>query len=253
LTHQIQIRSDTSLEKIHQTALYVTHFFCTDATWESWEEIMTWHNVLADQEFMHTLKTCIAPCNPLPLLDLPTDKITVALHVRKGGGYDAPLASEQIFDKNTYPQRRNTRIDEPADVIWPLKFPPDQYYIDQIKHLHEMVSGAPLYIYIFTDDPNPADIARRYARELQIDTITFDYRPAGNKHNANVLEDFFNIARFDCLIRSGSNFAQMAQLIGDHKIVIYPKNAHWKRGRLIVHDVGVWTASDVSLFLKAWL
>jgi len=45
-------------------------------------------------------------------------------------------------------------------------------------------------------------------------------------YNLNVVEDFYNMSCFDCLIRPASHFFLAAQLLGNHKIIIYPK--HWK-------------------------
>ena len=56
-----------------------------------------------------------------------------------------------------------------------------------------------------------------------------------NNHHSNVLEDFFEMARFDCLIRPDSNYSIMAEKIADYKIVISPLS-YKKTGNNIVID-----------------
>ena len=127
-----------------------------------------------DQAFEKIIKEMLAPLITIDPLPRPPSVITVALHVRKGGGSDKPLASQQEYTlketqtKGIYLRKNNppgSHIDIfpikwPAgimyidavkkyiakknsfsDYIWPIKFPPDQYYIDQLKELAGMLPG----------------------------------------------------------------------------------------------------------------
>jgi len=202
---------------------------------------------LEHPDFLRELKNMIKPIIPLPELNLPKDKITVAVHVRKGGGFDPPLYSEQYYDNHGYPITYylnqfmvSKKVDYAySDIRFPKKFPPEQYYIDQIKMLSKMLNDQPLFVYIFTDDANPKRIVNKFNEILQKPNITFGYRESDNRHDANVLEDFFAMTKFDCLIRPDSLFSQAAQLIGKHKIIIYPQKAQWDNNKLIIKKVGI--------------
>jgi len=185
-----------------------------------------------DKTFINILKKTIAPQKQYKKHNIPKNRISVALHVRKGGGFDLPLLSS-INKKN-----KKTKY---ADKCWPLKFPPDEYYIDQIKKICNILNNAPLHIHIFTDDPNPLQILEKYKKSVEHLNITFSCRMEGNKHDKSVLEDFFSMTQYDCLIRSASNFSACADIIGNFLISIYPKNSHWENNKLIIDEVQIQT------------
>lgn len=183
-----------------------------------------------DIEFAQEIKKALTPSVPMPIIEKTTDTVTAAVHVRKGGGFDQPLASEQIYKKG----------ERYADQIWPTKFPPDQYYIDQIKVLKKIVGvNTPLIIYLLTDDPNPATLVAKYTEKLNDPLISFIFRSKDNSHDSNVVEDFYLMAHCDCLIRSSSLFAKAAQLLGAHQIIIYPISGKWADGKVIIDPVGI--------------
>ena len=208
-------------------------------------------------DFCNTLRKMIASIKPLGKFWLPQDRITVAVHVRKGGGYDRPLSSIQQFDGhlNSVEYTQTLVGCRPhcayIDQKFPLKFPPDQYYIDQIKKLSEMLGDAPLYVYLFTDDPNPIAILEEYEWIIGKPNILFDCQKEENRHDLNVIEDFFAMTKFDCLIRPQSNFSRGAQLIGKYKIVIHPKKAAWVDGKLIINMVKIVICQEDGTFIKA--
>lgn len=189
----------------------------------------------ADPLFKKILQTMIAPINPIELISLPPDIITVAVHVRKGGGYDGPLLSKTSTHGYNTPA---TKVHY-ADVMWPTRFPPEIYYIEQIKRVARLYNNKPLFLHIFTDDKNPRAIVDRFKAQLAHLPITFNYRATDNGHNVNVLDDLFNMTRFDCLIRPASSFSKIAQLLGDHKIIIYPKHAQWVGQTLVIDQISI--------------
>lgn len=207
--------------------------------------------------FCNTLRKMIAPINPLDEFWLPQDRITVAVHVRKGGGYDRPLSSIQQFDGHlSLVEYEQTVVGcKPyyayIDQKFPLKFPPDQYYIDQIKKLSAMLNDVPLYVYLFTDDSNPIAILEEYEWIIGKPNILFNCRKEENHHDLNVIEDFFAMAQFDCLIRPQSNFSKGVQLMGKHKIVIHPKKAAWVDGKLIINMVNIVMCQEDGTIAKA--
>ena len=200
--------------------------------------------ILQDQYFMTELKNMLQPVVPLPTIMLPQNKITVAVHIRKGGGFDQQLGSIQHYPINIVSPSHYYPVDIVndrfyADRRWPRKFPPEQYYVDQIKKISTLLDDVPLFMHIFTDDRNPSRLVNRIKKAVNKTNITFSCRHKGNVHNVHVVEDFYNMACFDCLIRSGSNFGLAAQLLGNHKIIIYPKHWKWEGRKLIIDEISV--------------
>ncbi len=220
-----KIREESKIQSSRDVCYLINYYFKADA-WDEILAISTWKGLINNEPFLTKLRSLIAPINEMQKISLPRDKKTVAVHVRKGGGLDHPLFSEGSHYR-TY-----------ADRLWPIKFPPDEYYIAQLKRLSELVNDQPLYVYIFTDDKNPRRLVNKYQQALQKSNITFGCRDSGNAHNKNVLEDIFNMTQFDYLIRGGSNYCQVAHLIGLFEIVIYPKQAYWVHNKMHL-DVGI--------------
>lgn len=151
--------------------------------------------------FKYLLRALMAPKQPLSLLCPPKDRISVAVHVRKGGSFESwPLSSKHGYHF--------------------YKIPQNDFYIDQIKQLFDLLGHQPLYVYLFTDDENPEELANFFKTAINIPSISYDYRRENNRHDANVLEDFFSMMHFDVLIRGDSNYSIMAEKLGDHSIVI---------------------------------
>lgn len=206
------------------------------------------YNLLYKPEIRSILRAMLQPRLPLTLTPPPANKISIALHVRRGGGYDKPLlyasknfknrkrifeqASQSLVSKYLEKQYQFLSKDfDPmaacthADLWWPLKFPPDSYYIEQLQKVLALYPGQSLHCHIFTDDQNPESIAHRYQHIINNPLITFDWREGGDKtngHNKNVLEDLFSMTLYDVLIRPDSSYSNIAGLIGNHQIVIYP-------------------------------
>ncbi len=252
----------------NESILFVTHFLCP--TPDLFDFIKDPQNAdfCATIEKMFQLKT---PIEPLPK---KPSTLHVALHVRKGGGYDFPLDSQQEYtldapllkSKQIYIHRKNPGIatddiwpltglagpgfttqtklllfkkNNYSDYIWPIKLPPDQYYIEQIKVLVSMLPPEKqLQIILFTDDPNPEGIVERYLQALgNPSKIEFYFRKFDNKHNQNVVEDLFYLASCDCIISAYSSFALSAHLIGHHSIIICPEHAITLPDKVIIDKI----------------
>lgn len=226
----IYIKSDMQINKNISQCLYIGNFYLHI---NGVNDPFQWTNLIfklsiEDPTFGNLLKKMLTPdCT----YTLPYKEITsVALHIRKGGGFDRPLASAQYKgSKNLISYNRKLS----ADQIHPLKFPPEQYYIEQLKMLQRHLNKK-LYVYIFTDDKHPEEIAARIKKHFQNTDIIFDYRTSENSHDQNILLDVFMMSQFDYLIRSGSHFPWVSQIIGNHKGIIYPKKYLWKGNYLQV-------------------
>jgi hypothetical protein len=90
-----------------------------------------------------------------------------------------------------------------------------------------------LYIYIFTDHPEPALIEGKFLRELSVwgieNDVQIDCRRLGNTHSQNVLEDMFSMTQFDCVIHPDSSLSRFAAIIAAPILEIKP--SHWAECR----------------------
>lgn len=179
-----------------------------------------------DAGFRQLLRSSFSPLKSQKAAVTPHEPhyITVAVHVRRGGGAD----------------------NYGAPYLWPMRFASDAYYIESLRKLSSFFPHLPIYAHIFTDDPNPKQIAVEFQNHLNDLPISFSYREQDNRHDAHVLEDFFAMMHFDCLIRSASNYTLIPSLIGNYKIVMTPKSGHWvivegSRVEYIIDDVNIVT------------
>ncbi len=187
-----------------------------------------------DPIFYQMMKEEISPLITIPKLEVPKGDLNVGIHVRRGGGWDY-----QLKQKGTLINASFSGGTVFEDVLFPMRFAPDTYYIEQLRYLLERFPDRKLFVNIFTDDPRPDLIAEKYTRELAHSRITFNYRTEGNKHDANVLEDLFMLSQCDILIRSASNFSAMAGRLGRAKLEIYPSDCVWEDDILWITQVVV--------------
>lgn len=164
-----------------------------------------------DPEFLRRLRHLIAPINVYPIPELPKGRVPVALHYRSGVGYD----------------KRGWKL------TFPLKGPPDKYYNEALEKLYDIVDK-PLYVYIFTDDPEPKKVLQKFQETFTQENIVFACREGPNGHDINVLEDLFSFAAFDCLIRPDSNFSFVASLLFPFKIVVSPAHFRKEEDRVVI-------------------
>lgn len=277
------------IEKQFSKKVTVNKFSDIEEHWNSSESILFECHFLSETpplysvthqfpEFGTLVKKAFTPLIEVPSLAKPEAVITVALHVRKGGGYDKPLGSKQEYgSEHTLPAGFYLKKNSPhgshmdawplkwpvsplfiesvrhyfykktnfSDYIWPIKFPCDQYYIDCLKELAAMHSGKNLLVYIFTDDPNPEDIMERYSTQLiEHPRIIFSYRTKGNHHTKNVIEDLFSLTQCDCLISASSSFATIAQLLGNHQALMFPLWAVTMPNKIVITQIGVITLNE---------
>jgi len=156
-----------------------------------------------DPEFQKIARKMIAPKQKLQLIEPPVRTINIALHIREGGGVDAP----EVRFAN------------------PIKLPPMSYYQEAFEKVLRIFKGKPLSCYIFTDAQEPEKIVREIQESISPqESIDFHYRKEGNRHDVNVLEDFFSLFHFDVLIRPGSNFSLVPQLIHEYAVVCSPED-----------------------------
>jgi hypothetical protein len=195
-----------------------------------------WINMDIDWEepgFKKHLREMIAPVENLNLINPPKDCISVALHWRRGGEHDG----DNIFYSETDGSQKGKNY---VDYLFGLKFPPRNFYVDSLKHLACYLDKQPMYVYIFTDDHNPQALADYLSVEFKdFPNIQFDCRASGNNETSNVVEDFFSLTKFDCIIHPVSSFSIIAGKIGNFKVEIFPEEFHWEGNRSIM-DLVKW-------------
>ena len=184
------------------------------------------------EEFRAEVLSNIAAKEELPLIFPPPNVLSVALHVRTGKGFDKPMLTQQYYDlsgKITHTPRRTSAMKAKfSDVRYPGRFLPEKFYGDAVKYLSDHLNNPKLYVYIFTDDPDPVSLKDRLSSYISRSNITLDCAPLDREKKRSVLIDFFSIGNFDYFIRSDlSNFALVAEFISDHKIVLSSAHQHW--------------------------
>lgn len=203
-----------------RSTLFVIPYF-PESLWEHEAQQNLYYYFSVDWKnagFRTEIKKMIAWKDFKPQIKLPANRISVAVHIRRGGGFD--------------PVETATNA--------PLKLPPDTFYIDQIKNIYEILDEQPLYVYIFTDEPNPLDIVKNYQLQMEDRDILFGCRVGENSHSLNVLQDFFEMMRFECLIRPDSNFSIIPSLMKDYRILIKPTKATVNRdGTIVISEVDI--------------
>ena len=150
---------------------------------------------MEDDGFRRLIQKLIKPKEKLELLSIPQNYKSIAIHVRTGVGFDWEINIRNM----------------------PTKFPKDSFYLGSLKQALDYFKGEPLYVYIFTDHPQPEVIEKRYQKEIETwnleNEIILDCRRDGNHHTAHVLEDFFSMALFDCIIHGDSSFSRLAAIL----------------------------------------
>lgn len=207
------------LEKMpkYHPRLVLADFYYRHSRWEDAFELGTWDNILGDEMLRNTFRA------RFPLKSFPKEETHVAIHIRKGSGDDPPLFSEQLF--HTVEAEGVPQVESDfADVMWPDKFPPTQYYVEKIRSLAPSLENATFHL--FTDSQEYKLLAEDIEKETG---FAIETHPGNSPE-----EDIALMAACDYLIRSRSNFAQIAHLIGNHKRVIFPQKITWHGNKLLV-------------------
>ncbi len=155
-----------------------------------------------DEGFRKAVYETVAPKYSISLTIPPKEVVSLAIHVREGGGYDT------------------------ENIRWeaPLKLPPMHFYTDALRKVVELLGNRKIYCHVFTDAVNPQEIVEKIRASVPFGVdISFRYREKNNRFDRNILEDFFSLLQFDILIRPQSNFSLVPSLIHDYAVVVSPK------------------------------
>lgn len=184
---------------------YDCHFSYFQVDWE-------------DPEFRQEVIKCLTPKKSIKTVSPPHGYLSVAVHVRNGGKVD------------TY---------DLMSVAAPLKFPPNSYYIEQLKRIGRIFQGQPIYVYIFTDHCRPERLVERFSAAVNLPNMTFDCGNGNSEGIDQMLSDFHSLGKFDCLIRPSSNFSIIASVLGDYSLIITPMHADTSGDKISIDEVEI--------------
>jgi hypothetical protein len=171
-----------------------------------------------DEAFRLEMMQCLTPSTPIAPLQLPEGCLKLAVHIRRGvkqkGGADSRTA------------RR----------AFPLKFPPDSYYIEEIKRVAALFPDKKLYVYLFTDYPKPHTLLKKYRKAIKNPDIEFATGESRGDEET-LLKDFCAFTQFDCLILCQSNFSLIPSKLKDFAIVTLPTHSYNERKCVTVDEI----------------
>ena len=202
--------SDLRPENSSGSILYVVPYFpesgCKRSCYTNGNDKWSYFDIdWKDQGFRSIVLKMLRPIKAIKLCHCPLDKIPVAVHARTGRGFDA----------------------EDCIRSAPNNVPPLEFYHEALISLINIYPDRELYFHIFTDDPEPNVIAtdiENYIKNIATAPFSVHYRTSKNRQNLNVIEDFFSLFQFDCLIRPDSNFSRVPSLLKEYKVLIYPSD-----------------------------
>lgn len=252
--HIRPIKNNKDISKLSTSTLYISDIYSGYETWQpanknsnrkDWRIYLHYTDLIKsfkeDVQFLKILRNNLQPTQkpniPQEILKCPT----IAVHIRQGSDKDGPLYSLQLYPqkvKNFYDNKNYDNfflIKGFSDLQWPQKFPPLQYYINQILYINKLIKNKDVYVYIFTDSKNPAQLTKQISHAVNKKNMIFKYRT----EKATVFDDLFAMAYSTYLIRPHSHLSLIAEIIGNHKIAISPKKWHWSENILYITDTNI--------------
>jgi hypothetical protein len=231
--------------------LYIVDLFTTfadvapQAKHKQVEPVDHWINLFADEVYLmmqqnstykKIIKEMLKPIKSLPQPKFPAGCISVAVHIRMGTGYDGNLWSKQLYAGCKRTNQKIVPIDHwVADCACPLRFPPLQFYIQQINVLAKLFDDYPLYVQIFTDDVHPQNILDTIQQQCP-GSVTITLGTVGG-WQGRTIDDIYFMSMFDCLIRPCSSFSGVSQIVSDHKLIIRPDDFCFDDQALYITDM----------------
>lgn len=164
---------------------------------KNWEVSVNWD----DPEFQNIIQENLKPTSDVKLVQMPPHDASIALHVRRGKGFDADAFS----------------------YLFPNKLPPMAYYHEALTKVcqeYQNERKKELYIHLFTDHPNPEELSKEFSSIMEKFPdlkINLSYRK-----DAGMLDDLFSMSKFDALIRSTSNFSLISGVLGRPEKEFFP-------------------------------
>lgn len=265
----IQVHHESDISKnLNENTLFIINPYAPGFDFGT-EDFIDYLLSNAPTDFIKNHRALLKPKKECLQIALPRRAVTVAVHIRKPNMKDFPLYGKQTFDISHYIfNREYIYLDEEDDSSkeplrgikgseikmqlysdvneGPAKFPPNQFYIDQIKAISDFFDDIPIYLHIFTCDPNPLELCDTIKKAVNKSNITYAHEEID--WHSDLLMDCNAMAEFDCLIKSTSTFSSVSQFMGRHAVTIVPKDFFWDDNKLIVHKT-IWFTRNKEIEL----
>lgn len=169
-----------------------------------------------DPAFKELIKASLKPKTDIFTIQPPQGFLSVALHVR--------TESAMQVDKTSIKQM-------------PIKFYNHEWMVQQLKRLRRLFPEEAIYVYLFTDDLDPANIAAKIQSDWKDPNSVVEWgKNSFLSEQEMLISDFCSFQNFDCLIRPESNFSIMGGKMGNYQCEIFPTSFHFvKKNSFIDH------------------
>lgn len=202
--------------------LYYNVLYFPDCRFEHFGEYVFYNHYFpyfhvdwSDPNFRKELLSDLTSSRQFNLIYPPKGYTSVAVHMRRGGGVDCPHSLTHS----------------------PLNFPPDAYYTSQLRRVIDHLEGEKVFVHLFTDDQNPKALVEMLRSTLLDCNIEFGFTDPKILRENPVMEDFFSLANFDCLIHAQSNFSVSASKLKKYRVRVCPENYCVKKGKVIITEI----------------
>lgn len=251
--HLLITREEQISHNLHDGTLLVLEAYSPGVGFET-ENLIDYLLLNSPQGFIDSIRPHLQPTKKVALPALPENMISVGVHIRKPLVTDYPLFGMQEFDTSHYtlhdeiiPIFKTSVLQNRlgnmktcackslyADINeGPLKFPPTQYYIDQIRKLSEFLDDAPMFVHLFSCLADQTELYETIKKGVNKNNIVYAHDLID--WQAGLIEDMYALSSYDCLIKSISTFSSISQLIGDHAICIVPGDFFWDDKKLVIN------------------
>jgi hypothetical protein len=119
----------------------------------------------------------------------------------------------------------------------PLAYPPDSFYIEELKRIQELFKNKDLYVTVFTEGVSLRAILQKYDRLLRRPNITL----VANEETG-FISTLQAISKHDCFIHPQSHYTLLASLLKRYQLEVSPLHYH--------EDFGFVTIDAVSLYFS---
>lgn len=215
--HEVQNELDVCFEDSSNTLYVVPSFSEPESPYEFETEIpffeVDWHN----KDFRKLLKKDLKPVKEIPPIKFPRGRINVAVYMPQ----PAESEKEELCQK------------------FPLQYPPDRYYVEQLKKLNQMLYSRPIFVYVFTENRNPTEALKKLQTNVGANNIIYECKKTTRPSKTSAVDDFFNIAKFDCLIRPSCNLGFLIEQFNDFLISIKPIHYKTEKNTIIIDEVHI--------------
>jgi hypothetical protein len=150
------------------------------------------------KNFRKLIKKLLKPANSIEAVVIPRQRISIAVYMPQYTGKESGSTP-------------------PA-----LQYPPDSYYIEQINKLSELFYHRPLFVYLFTENRNSAEMIKKFQNEVTGHNVMFGCNKSTKMTRNSYVENYINMGKFDCLIRPTNNLGFLLEQMNDYLITVKP-------------------------------